>query len=933
MPVPEVASALGVTLTRGLSADEVRQRLERHGRNVITPRRGRGALMRFLSQFHSPLVYILVVAVVVTAGLGEWVDSAVILAVVLVNAVVGFVQESRAVHAIEALARTLSAEATVLRDGERRRLDASLLVPGDVVILAAGDRVPADLRVVDERDVHVDESALTGESMAVSKRFDPLPESTPLADRRNMAYASTLVTRGHAVGVVIATGDDTEVGRISGLIASVESIDTPLTRKLAQFSGVLLWLIIAVAAAMFGVGVARGMDVSDTFMAAVAMAIGAIPEGLPAAMTIMLAVGVSRMASRRAIIRKLPAVEALGSTTVICSDKTGTLTENQMTVQHVWAGGRGFEVTGTGYDPAGEIREGAAAADPAAHPALLECLRAGLLCNDASLLRADGRWTIQGDPTEAALIVAAHKAGMTQTTIEAASPRIDVIPFESEHQYMATLHAAPEASSVREGADGEASAPGTRGSAGRLICVKGSVERVLGMSVDMLDHEGRRAPLNAPVILAEAERLSRRGLRVLAFARGAAPPGASSLSREQAERGLTFLGLQGMLDPPRPEAIDAVATCRDAGITVKMITGDHAGTAAAIARMIDLGPGRGASDSAGHGRASGADGSPAGVTEPAPQVVTGATMEQTPDADLPDLAERTHVFARMTPEQKLRLVKALQSRGHVVAMTGDGVNDAPALRQADIGVAMGLGGTEVAKEAADMVLADDNFASIEAAVEEGRTVFDNLTKFIVWTLPTNGAEAMIILAAVVAGQQLPILPVQALYINMTTAVLLGLPLAFEPREADVMARPPRDPRQPIFTFELFMRTGLMSLLLTIAGYGLFEWAQWRGLSDAQARTIAVSVVVFGEAFYLFNCRSLVRSVSSVGWFTNPLAWAGVAAMTLLQVGVAHVPVANRLFQTAPLDLASWGAVIGASWFVALIVSFEKWMRRRAARRG
>jgi Ca2+-transporting ATPase len=905
--VMAVCTALRTNPDGGLDDAEVAARRVRWGRNVITPRRAQSPLVRLLLQFHSALLYILIAAGAVSALLGEYVDSGVIFGVVLVNAIVGFVQESKAVRAIEALARTMSAEAVVIRGQRRRRVAAEELVPGDIVVLAAGDKVPADLRLVSARDLHADESALTGESLPVSKRPEPLPPDAILAERRNMAYASSLVTRGHGVGVVVATGNRTEVGRISGLIATAEEIETPLLRRIAELSRLLMWAILGVAAAMFVVGLVRGMALVDTFMAAVALAVGAIPEGLPPAMTIMLAIGVSRMAARRAIIRKLPAVEALGSTTVICSDKTGTLTQNQMTVRAVWAGGELFEVTGGGYEPAGGFRQGAARVAPEQHAALRECLTAGARCNDASLLQSGETWTIQGDPTEAALLVSAQKAGLTQDRLSATLPRRDAIPFESEHQFMATLHVSPG---------------GERG----VIYVKGSVERVTAMCREAADAAGRAVALDAGAIRAAAEALTRRGLRVLAFARRDAAGGAAELEHEHLREGLTFLGLQGMLDPPRPEAITAVAQCRGAGVTVKMITGDHAGTAASIAAMIGLGPGWDPRAPRGAAAAEGAAAAPL-------ETLTGAALAEIPDAALPEVAEGTHVFARMTPEQKLRLVRALQSRGHVVAMTGDGVNDAPALRQADIGVAMGQSGTEVAKQAADMVLADDNFASIEAAVEEGRAVFDNLTKFLVWTLPTNGGEALIILAALLFGRQLPILPVQALYVNMATAVLLGMTLAFEPKESDVMARPPRQPAQPILTFELLMRTGLMSLLLLAGGYGLFEWARARGLGDAQARTVVVSLIVFGEMFYLFNCRSLIDSVWRVGWFSNPWVWLGVAAMGALQFAFSQWPLMNHLFHTAPLDAWSWGAVLGVALLIALVVGLEKRIRRAHGRRS
>jgi cation-transporting ATPase F len=743
---------------------------------------------------------------------------------------------------------------------------------------------------------------LTGESHVVAKSCDPLPAETVLADRTNMAYAVALVIRGWGEGIVVATGNRTEVGRISSMIAGAEEIATPLTRKIAVFSRVLLWIILSIASISFVLGIAHGNEWTLMFKAAVALAVSAIPEGLPAAVTIMLAVGVARMARRQAIIRKLPAVEALGSTTVICSDKTGTLTQNQMAVRTLWAGGREFTVTGTGYDPTGSIIADQATALPADHPALVELLVCGALCNEASLVQDGRRWDVRGDPTEGALIVAARKlnppgtpSSFSQEVLAERYPRVDTIPFESERQYMATLHRTPEPN-------------------GRVLFVKGSVERLLPLCTHMLDAFGKPVGIDRESVLRTASRLASRGLRVLAFARRELP-GVDEVTREMLEHtapgtALTLLGIQAMLDPPRPEAIEAVATCRSAGIRVKMITGDHALTAASIARMMNIGD----QDDSG-----------------AVRVLTGAELANIADDRLPVEAEGTAVFARMTPEQKLRLVKALQGHGHIVAMTGDGVNDAPALRQADIGIAMGLSGTEVAKSAADIVLADDNFASIVAAVEEGRTVFDNLTKFIIWTLPTNGGEAALILAAIVLDWPLPVLPVQSLYINLTTAVLLGMPLVFEASEPDVMARPPHDPHKPIITIELFMRTGLVSLLLCGGGMSLFHWELTRGVNEAVARTAAVTVIVLGEAFYLFSSRALLRPAWSVPLFSNSWLWAGIAAMLLVQFAAVHVPALARLFHFAPIDAGTWAraALIGAA--VLIIVEMEKAIRRAVSR--
>ena len=768
---------------------------------------------------------------------------------------------------------------------------------GDLVVLEAGDRVPADLRLTEVRDLQMDESALTGESMPVAKDPSALPADTVLADRRNMAHAGSLVTRGQGQGMVVAAADSTELGRISEMLAQATEIATPLTRKLAAFSGLLLWVILAVAALAFGVGVLRGQPAADTFKAAVALAVGAIPEGLPAAVTIMLAVGVSRMAARQAIIRKLPAVEALGSTTVICSDKTGTLTRNQMTVQQVMAGGERYHIEGVGYATVGGI----VGPDGSAITELPAALRAALLCaagcNDARLVTEPEGPSIEGDPTEGALLVAAVKGGVLESI--ASWTRRDTIPFEPDRQWMATLHERP----------------GPAGG-GFMLLVKGSVERVLDLCgtgpVRCMGSDGRTRDTEASTILRDAEAMASQGLRVLAMAWSERSEAPVTLEPDDVPQGLVFLGLAGMLDPPRPEAVTSVAACRKAGVRVKMITGDHAHTAARIAQLMGI----------------------AGSADRLPHVLTGASMTTMTDEALPEAAENTDVFARMTPEQKLRLVRALQSRHHVVAMTGDGVNDAPALRQADIGVAMGRSGTEVAKDAADMVLADDNFASIEAAVEEGRSVFSNLTKFIGWTLPTNAGEAFLLLTAILMGWPLPFQPVQALYINMVTAVLLGMPLIFEPREAGIMHQPPRDPRRPLLTVELFMRVGFVSLLFGAASMLLFDWQLGRGSDLATAQTTVVCTIVIAEIFYLFPTRTLLQPAWSVPLFANRWLWAGILAMLGVQWAMMELPWMQGLFHMVPLDAASWMMATAAGVGVLVLVELEKGARRWvAARRG
>jgi magnesium-transporting ATPase (P-type) len=724
----------------------------------------------------------------------------------------------------------------------------------------------------------------------VQKQAEQLPQETLLADRNNMAYSSALVTYGTGTGIVVATGDFTEIGRINALIASADTLATPLTRKITHFSKTLLWIILGLAGLTLLAGWYHDEPLLDTFMAAVALAVGAIPEGLPAAMTIMLAIGVGKMAQRNAIIRKMPAVETLGSTTVICSDKTGTLTRNEMTVQHVSTSNRCYGFAGVGYAPHGDISVDGNTTDPGSHPDLVECLQAGLLCNDSRLIEKDGEWLIEGDPTEVALITGATKAGLVQADLEANYPRIDTLPFESQHQYMATLHAV-----------------GTEQVA--YIYIKGSVESVLSRCHDALGPGMENVPVDREKVDSEIATMAGKGLRVLAFARKTVDASSQSVSHDDIAEGLTFLGLQAMMDPPREEAITAVSACHRAGIQVKMITGDHLVTAAAIARQIGL---RGGAED-----------------DPDCYAINGSRIAELADHELVEIVNHVAVFARVTPEQKLRLVEALQRGGQIVAMTGDGVNDAPALKQADIGVAMGEGGTEVAKEAADMVLTDDNFSTIEAAVEEGRSVFDNLVKFIAWTLPTNIGEGLVILVAVFAGFTLPITPVQILWINMTTAVLLGLMLAFEGKEPGIMARPPRRPEMPVITAELMLRIGMVSLMLLLGAFGLFEWVLQQGRSVEVARTAAVNMFVFGEMFYLFNCRSLRYSIFRLGVFSNRWLILGVIIMILLQMLFTYAPIMNSLFGSAPVGVGDWMLILGGGSVIFTVVGLEKWLRQRA----
>ncbi len=887
LPIEDTATLLDTDPEKGLDILEAKRRLEHFGENRLAAKRGKSNLERFALQFHQPLVYLLVAAGIITAVLGEWLDAWVILGVVLVNAVVGYVQEAKAVRALTALASTMKTEATMIRGGRTSRVDAAVLVRGDLVILRSGDKVPADVRVIESKQLRVDESALTGESLPVEKRPAPVARKAILAERTCMAYAGTVVTYGQGLGLVVATGQGTELGGIAAMVDAADELETPLTRKITRFSHILLVVILSLAALTFLIGVVRSEPAADMFMAAVALAVGAIPEGLPAALTIILAVGVSRMAARKAIIRKLPAVETLGGVTVVCSDKTGTLTENQMTVRELFAGGVFAEASGSGYALTGEIapRDG-----NRKNLALSQCLLAGLVCNDATVTPGPDRPRMEGDPTEAALIVSAAKWGLDPGKALADHPRIDALPFESEHQYMATLHGGDEAPT---------------------IYLKGSAERILERCDTVLGPDGKPAPIDAKSLLGVVDAMAAKGLRVLALATKPMPAGTVSIRHEDVSSGGVFLGFQGMIDPPRPEAIEAVAAFHRAGVDVKMITGDHAVTAVAVGDMLGLGV-------------------EVCPENPACKALTGAQLTEIGDEELISQVHETAVFARVSPDQKLRLVMALQARGEVTAMTGDGVNDAPALKQADIGVAMGLSGTDAAKEAADMVLTDDNFATIAAAVEEGRGVFDNLIKFIIWTLPTNLGEGLVILAAFVFGVALPILPVQILWINMTTAGCLGLMLAFEPREPGIMRRPPRNPDKPILDAFLGGRILLVGALLLVASFGLFEWELALGASMESARTVAVNVFVMAEAVYLHNSRSFTLSPFRLGFFTNPWVLAGTGLMIVLQLTYTYAPVINALFGSAPIGAGAWIRITGASLAVFLIVELEKKLRAAKA---
>lgn len=884
----QLLEELRVDRKTGLSSEEARRRLESCGPNALPVAQQRSAWVRFVRQFHNVLIYMLLAAGVITLLLGHYVDSGMIFAVVLINAVIGFIQEGKAEQALDAICSMLSLRAQVTRDGRRQELPAEELVPGDLVHVVSGDKLPADLRLIDMRSLRVEEAALTGESVPVEKSATAVAAEAVLGERSSMAYSGTLVAYGQATGVVVATGLQTEIGRISRMLGEVEELSTPLVRQIEAFGRWLTGLILAVAALSFAFGtLVRDYSAGEMFLAAVSLAVAVIPEGLPAIMTITLAIGVQRMARRNAIIRRLPLVEALGSVTVICSDKTGTLTRNEMTVQRVVCADAAYAVSGVGYAPQGAFERlggaGSAAVQPGDDPVLKATARGALLCNDAALRAEGDDWVLNGDPTEGALLTLALKAGFERERERAVWPRVDVIPFESEHRFMATLH---------------------HDQAGRhLIFLKGAPERVL----ELCDQQrGAQAdvPLQPDYWRAHMDEVASAGMRLLAIAVRDDAQLPQALSFDAIEQGgFVLLALLGLSDPPREEAIAAVERCATAGIRVKMVTGDHVATASAIGRQLGL----------------------CGEAPP----LTGADIEELDEAGLRRVVRDTEIFARASPEHKLRLVQALQAEGEVVAMTGDGVNDAPALKRAEVGVAMGDKGTEAAKEAAEVVLTDDNFASIAAAVEEGRTAYDNLRKGLAFILPTNVGQGCIVLTAVLLGLTMPILPAQILWVNMITAVTLALTLAFEGPEQDIMLRPPRPPGEALLTPFVVWRVLFVGALLVSGGIGFFLWEVARGESLAVARTAAVNALVIGQVFYLFNIRNFRHSIlNREGFFGNRYVLGGIAVLLLMQTLYNYAPFMQQLFGSVALDAATLLRVFAFGVFVLLIVELEKAVVRR-----
>ena len=881
LSVPEVLRELGVSAD-GLSAEDAARRLAQYEPNLLPEPPRRSWLLRFLAHFNNVLIYVLLAAAAVTAALQHWVDTGVILAVVIVNAVIGFVQEGRAEQAMEAIRGMLAPRSAALRNGRRISVDAADLVPGDIVLVEAGDRVPADLRLIEARGLKAEEAILTGESVPVDKATPPVADGAPLGDRTSMLFSGTLVAAGAGRGVIVATGAETQIGRISGLLSQVETLTTPLVAQMDHFARWLTVFILIVAAVLLTYGYfVSHLPFSELFMAVVGLSVAAIPEGLPAVLTITLAVGVQAMARRNAIVRRLPAIETLGSVSVICSDKTGTLTRNEMMAATLAAAEHVYAIGGQGYEPEGAVRWRETDATAEDHSVLMDFARAAGLCNDAVLHGAENGWRVEGDPMEGALMALAGKITRDGPEPFRQWRRTDVIPFDAAHRYMATLHHDHEGHAC--------------------IHVKGAPEAVFALCADQRAANGGTEALDTDYWHAKVEELASGGQRVIAVATRAVPQRHTILNTADLEQKLTLIGLVGLIDPPRAEAIEAVAECHAAGIRVKMITGDHAATARAIAGMIGL--------------------------QNSDSVLTGADLELMDDAALADAVVETDIFARTSPTHKLRLVTALQSRGLTVAMTGDGVNDAPALKRADAGIAMGLKGSDAAKEAAELVLADDNFASIAAAVREGRTVYDNIKKVISWTLPTNGGESMTIVLALALGAALPITPVQILWTNMITAVTLGIALAFEPTEADTMRRPPRARDEPLLTGELIWHVVLVSALFLAGIYGIFVYALDKGHSLEVAQTMALNTLVVLKIFHLFFIRNIYGA--SLTWAAargTRVVWACIAAVTLAQFAITYIPTLQALFGTQDVPLFDGVVIIAIGAVFFALIETEKQMR-------
>lgn len=868
----------------GLTSSDAAIRLESYGPNRLPAPPERSALFRLLLHFHNILIYVLLGSAAITAALGHFADTLVILAVVIVNAAIGYFQEGKAEKAMDAIRHMLALKAPVLRDGLRCSVDAATLVPGDIVLLEAGDKVPADMRLVRIRGLQLQEAILTGESVPVEKCVHPVEQSAPIGDRKCMAYSGTLVTSGIGRGVVVGTAGDTEIGRISGMLSSVTKLTTPLLQQMNLFARKLTVLILLIAAVLLVFGYfVQHLEFAELFMALVGLSVAAIPEGLPAVMTITLAVGVQAMARRNAIVRHLPAIETLGSISVICTDKTGTLTRNEMMAVSLVTNAHFFSLDGDGYEPRGEIRLEGTVISTREHAIVHELGRAVALCNDASLQEHNGVWTVEGDPMEGALLALSGKLGIDIGMLVASWTRTDMIPFDARHRFMAALNHDHHNHA--------------------FVSIKGAPEQVCQMCDRQRTGCDRTEAFDSRYWHKMAEEIAAQGQRVLAIAVKPVTPQQTVLEFADVESGLIMIGLIGLLDPPRPDAIAAVRQCQSAGITVKMITGDHKGTAKAIGKQI-------------------------GLINP-DKVLTGTDIDGLDDSALATCVVDTDIFARTSPQHKLRLVMALQTQGMTVAMTGDGVNDAPALKRADAGIAMGLKGSEAAKEAAEFVLADDNFASIAAAVREGRTVYDNIKKVISWTLPTNAGEAMTIIVALLFGMTLPITPIQILWVNLITAVTLGVALAFESSEPDTMRRPPRPGNEPLLTGGLAWHIVLVSLLFLGGVFGMYAYAIERGYSVDLARTIALNTLVVMEIFHMFFIRNIHGD--SLTWNAvkgTKVVWATVILVVLAQLALTYLSPLQALFATVAIPLWDGVIIVGVGAVLFAILETEKQVRLR-----
>lgn len=867
------------TSEAGLSEEQARQRLLQYGPNRLAEEEKVGWFKILLRQFASPLIYVILIAAVITVLFQDYLDAGVILAVVALNAAIGFLQEYRAEASVQALKKLVVPKARVLRDGREKEVNSEELVPGDVVLLASGAKVPADLRLLTATELRIAEAMLTGESLPAEKATGAIPEVnlTP-GDQRNMAFTGTIVLNGRGKGVVAETGPRTVLGQIASNVQEVAVTTSPLTEKMERFARLIGAIALVGTGIIFVVGWMLRLPLEQLFKTAVATLVAAVPESLPIIVTITMAVGITRMARRNAVIRKLPAVETLGSTTVICSDKTGTLTKNEMTVRVIYDGEHTYEVAGSGYEPAGEILPADNLLEPRAAEGLQRILRIGLLCNESDIVQADGRFMVSGDPTEGALIVAAMKGGLNPQEERARSRQLGLVPFESERGYMATLH-------EHEGQ--------------KWIWIKGAPEKV----VELCTACPATGAWRGTDILDSAQRFAAQGMRVLAFAYRQAPDGMEGLRAEDVPGSFTLAGLQGMIDPPRPEAVDAVRNCRQAGIRVVMITGDHASTALAIGRMLGI---------AGEG-----DGA-----------LTGRELEGMSDDELYGQVARVSVFARVSPQHKLRIVQQLMRRGEIVAVTGDGVNDAPALKAAHIGVAMGITGTDVAKETADMVVVDDNFASIFSAVEEGRVVFDNIRKVTLFLLPVGLASMLTILASKLLGAPLPYLPVQILWLNVVSNGLQDTALAFEPGEEGILQRPPRKPQEGVLSRVMLERSILVGILLSLSVLVSFLLALRDGLGLGNARTVAMTTIVLFQFAQVWNCRSESESVFRMGWARNPYLFYAMIAVFFAHLAAMYVPLLQRVFETEPLTGAEWLRVLPAAASALVVVELHKWVHRR-----